>query len=335
MPKLGYGYSLYPGSPSSQPSDISGLSLWLKADAGVSTIQENFVSKIVISGSTLPESNGTFIRTSPGGYLYNTLNQDGFIFFSNGNWYLQDYNLSTSTYVNYGTSLNENGWVPDQENYGQVIAKNTITKEALFRVNSWADQSGNKNDVAVPIGGTSPVFESSQINGKPAIYSDGNGKIGLGTDKINLNEFTLFVIQKPFANTARRAFSNIGYDGGNILIGTWENSGNVYTRTCYGGYGWVYQDLSTQQLTWHLDIMTNSTITNLSSYWQDGVNYATDIADVANILDGVSIGADEYYYDNIGSGKIQYAEFVLYNRVLTTTERKQVEGYLNAKYAIY
>ena len=81
--------------------------------------------------------------------------------------------------------------------------------------------------------------------------------------------------------------------------------------------------------------MTNSTITNLSSYWQDGVNYATNTANVANILDGVSIGADEYHYGQIGSGKIQYAEFVLYNRILSGSERQQVEGYLNAKYAIY
>jgi len=29
------------------------------------------------------------------------------------------------------------------------------------------------------------------------------------------------------------------------------------------------------------------------------------------------------------------AEVIIYNRVLTTTERQQVEGYLNAKYAIY
>jgi hypothetical protein len=201
-------------------------------------------------------------------------------------------------------------------------------------VTAWADQSGNGNNVTVPDGGTPPVFESSQINGKPAIYSDGSGTIGLGTNQINLNEFTVFVVQKPFVNTARRAFSNIGYDGGNILIGAWESSGDVYTRTCYGGLDWVYQDLVTQQFVWHLDIMTNSTITNLSSYWQDGVNYATT-ADVANILDGVSIGADEYHYGQIGNGKIQYAEFVLYNRILSEPERQQVEGYLNTKYAIY
>jgi hypothetical protein len=209
-----------------------------------------------------------------------------------------------------------------------------VTTSGIF-VTAWADQSGNGNNVTVPDGGTPPVFQSSQINGKPAIYSEGDGTIGLGTDQINLNQFTVFVVQKPFGNTARRAFSNIGYDGGNVLIGPWENYGDVYTRTCYGGYGWVYQDLSTQQLTWHLDIMTNSTITNLSSYWQDGINYATDIPDVANILDGVSIGADEYYYGQIGAGKIQYAEFILYNRILSGSERLQVQAYLNTKYAIY
>jgi len=32
---------------------------------------------------------------------------------------------------------------------------------------------------------------------------------------------------------------------------------------------------------------------------------------------------------------MKMAEIVVYNRVLTNTERQQVEAYLNAKYAIY
>jgi hypothetical protein len=48
MPKLGYGYALYPGSASSLPSNISGLNLWLKADAGVNTIQKStFENKLL------------------------------------------------------------------------------------------------------------------------------------------------------------------------------------------------------------------------------------------------------------------------------------------------
>jgi hypothetical protein len=64
MSKLGYGYALYPGSPSSLPSDISGLGLWLKADAGVDTTTQNFISQIVISGAGTETSNGTYIRNN-------------------------------------------------------------------------------------------------------------------------------------------------------------------------------------------------------------------------------------------------------------------------------
>jgi hypothetical protein len=431
MPKLGLGLSL----PQTRvaggftPKKLSGLSLWLKADAGVSTSQSQYVSKVVLSGAgesvfnatynaiSTPDNDGTYYFTGTNGktmifigpmgggpeyqvyddgYVYpyvsydgvnwgltgtyrpvtitisesssvadGTYTYDGFIDNSYYSWSKGTYHihctpgdqfiLRENSYGDLARSSQYFGGLPTGqwdsiEWPGEVYCVSTvgsyfptgavptgvttISGYGPVNVNSWADQSGNGNNVTVPDGGTPPVFESSQINGKPAIYSEGEGTIGLGTDQINLNQFTVFVVQKPFGNTARRGFSNIGYNGGNVLIGAWENSGDVYTRTCYGGYGWVYQDLYTQQFVWHLDIMTSSTITNLSSYWQDGVNYATT-ADVANILDGVSIGADEYHYGQIGSGKIQYAEFVLYNRILSEPERQQVEAYLNSKYAIY
>ena len=54
------------GSVSSIPT--TGLSLWLKADAGVSKFSFNYVSQIIISGTSTPNLNGTYTATSVPSY---------------------------------------------------------------------------------------------------------------------------------------------------------------------------------------------------------------------------------------------------------------------------
>jgi hypothetical protein len=334
MPKLGYGYALYPGSPSSLPSDISGLSLWLKADAGVSTIQENFVSQIVISGSTLPESNGTFIRTSPGGYLYNTLNQDGFIFFNSGNWYINDYNTQNVTYVNYGSSLNENGWVPDQEYYGPVIAKNTITKDPLFRVNSWADQSGNGNNATSVV---NPVYTASAKNGKPAITFSGTELMTTENIFNGSNPRTMFAVyyidNNITSNTICGQTNDDGLASGSFfLLQARHDFTNPYLATSNDDLSGI--DFTNQ--VWKISMADyDGTTGNLYS---NGTNVGTNTFSWDTYNGTFCIGA---YFTNESIESLQellvgkVAEMIVYNRVLTTPERQQVEGYLNAKYAIY
>jgi len=63
MPKLGYGYAHYSGFGSTLPNSISGLSLWLKADAGVvnDKFTYDYASRIVLSGG---DGAGTYNITS-------------------------------------------------------------------------------------------------------------------------------------------------------------------------------------------------------------------------------------------------------------------------------
>ena len=61
--KLGLGLSLANRGGAggiSSPIPSSGLSLWLKADAGVSRASYNYVSQIIISGTSTPNLNGTY-----------------------------------------------------------------------------------------------------------------------------------------------------------------------------------------------------------------------------------------------------------------------------------
>jgi len=69
--KLGLGLSLANRGGAggiSSPIPLSGLSLWLKADAGVSKLSYNYASQIVISGTSTPNVNGTYTATTVPGY---------------------------------------------------------------------------------------------------------------------------------------------------------------------------------------------------------------------------------------------------------------------------
>ena len=79
----------------------------------------------------------------------------------------------------------------------------------------------------------------------------------------------------------------------------------------------------------------NGTTANL---YDNGINVGTNTFSLNTYNGTFCIGA-YFSFDDIGSlqeslvGKV--AEIVIYNRILTTIERQQVEAYLNAKYAIY
>lgn len=61
---IALGLSLSSNNSSSKPRNAiipsAGLSLWLKADAGVSRASYNYVSQIIISGTSTPNLNGTY-----------------------------------------------------------------------------------------------------------------------------------------------------------------------------------------------------------------------------------------------------------------------------------
>jgi hypothetical protein len=252
MPKLGYGYSLYPGSPASQPSDISGLSLWLKADAGV----------------TLSGSN----------------------------------------------------------------------------VTAWADQSGNGRSVAVV---NSPSLTANSINGKPTIDFNGSTQYvdALTPAFVGNNNFSVIWVFKYVGDSATEdgnssnvAFlSDTGIDQG---LFHYVKNGSKFPASypLYQIQEWVPYDYDsgftyTDGSNYILEFVSNqssgfySVLRNTELEGSEAIGATAD-SDVIGIRIAGQQVPERY-------GNIKMAEIFVYNRVLTTPERQQVEGYLNAKYAIY
>jgi len=130
MPRLSLGLGISssskPFSTLFSPTNIAGLSLWLKADAGVSNIQApayNYVSQIIISGtSTL---SGTYTATSVPSYE-GYVNSYSFSGPSNGfdmYWNVNAFVLESDTGAGYAYVESSDGqtWAISSQYFTQVV----------------------------------------------------------------------------------------------------------------------------------------------------------------------------------------------------------------------
>jgi hypothetical protein len=212
-------------------------------------------------------------------------------------------------------------------------------------VTAWADQSGNGRN-ATPYNPTDkPLFNASDKNGNPTI------SLTSMSDEL---ERVFTISSNPLGASGSTAFSvqyvedvcGAGDDNGPIF----GNFGGSETQTHYP-YGpdcLVYDAFATTSRKVELTPPTAITATwsiysvhSTNGEWKDYVNGQLMHSDSSNIYNN-SVGGDDttlYIGKQTANGtfslKGKVAEVIVYNRVLTTEERQQVEAYLNSKYAIY
>jgi hypothetical protein len=330
--------------------------LWLKADAGVSTAPETFISQIVVSGAGTADSNGTYTRTSGG---TSTFYKDGTpggnnIYFEDGyessglNFYLYDYQNDAITYI---ITIKKSEIIDSSIAGGDAplpTFTTTLTATGNYEVNTWADQSGNGNNATARTGNATLV--SSVINGKPVLRFGGNAN--LITNNFFVNNYntpiTIIAVSKASASTVRGEQPTARY-----IVGV-TNSGGYEFGLSYGEYATENPNFSNSYGISYIsgaDIESSpmgenekriaSTINSGSqiSFFLDGTLIGT--ADPANKSGGsnstgaFSIGSD-VVLDEIDNFfcVCDIAEIIIYNRAITTPERQQVEAYLGNKYAI-
>jgi hypothetical protein len=335
------------------PSSLGGLSLWLKADAGVSTTPEQFISQIVLSGAGTTTSNGTYTRASGGETTFNGPNGNQLIFVYyegvNLKFSLFDASYDATTYqflINYVT-INAID-IQDGESPAPT-ATTSLSNTGNFIVTAWADQSGNGNNATARTGNATLV--SSVINGKPVLRFDGTAN--LITNNFFVNNYntpiTIIAVSKASASTVRGEQPTARYIAGVTYIGGYEFG------LSYGGYGTEFPNFSNSYGISYVggaDIESSpmgenekriaSTINNGTeiSFFLDGnlVGTANPASQSAgnNSTGAFAIGSDATLNaaDNFFC-VCDIAEIIIYNRAITTQERQQVEAYLNTKYAIY
>jgi hypothetical protein len=344
MPRLSLGLGVQNsrriksgGTAPFSPSSVSGLYLWLKGDAGLSTTPQQFISQIVLSNSGTPEVDGTYTRASGGQTNFTGSNGlsieysetvDGnlrfFVLFEGDTMYSIDILYDTIIQINIS-----NGASP------APTYSTTLSQTGNTLVTAWQDQSGNGNNtsnIIDVITGTKNSKTTVIFNGSASeltlgnLFSEftamsffatwkitnvANGGI-LGTD--NYSNFEIASINDVTQYTLTR-INSAPQTAGFITNGWWDNATWVTSsfRIDDSVFGEARKNGSTTGIT------TNNNLITLP-FTTDTVNYR---------LGRYAADAGSYY------GNYELAELVIYNRLVTPTERQQVETYLNTKYAIY
>jgi hypothetical protein len=417
----GYGYGIsvsgsrtpvVAGGGSISPIPFSGLALWLKADTGVTKLSYNYISQIIISGTSNPNVNGTYTATTVPTFNYNSnivnnynltstngytitwdFNEEKFIiemaygaqFNSNDgiNWSITNSFLNqvvisgfTGDYVgangDYNYSPDFNALIKGSEEYiiegvelkslttFEVLATNTnpnysgawtlvngtgspttssvtiipsgsisgnITTSTANSdyVTEWADQSGNGRNA---VQGDQNLPSTDTISGKLFLSFDGGATMeNSGTYIWNDVPFigTIICVSRFPYSASYDAGSNIFFTAPSLRLGRGENN---QTNTI---------SLTTDDISY---INSSTDIDNNTNYIIGATFNESSVAIYSN---GNLVGSGATAPEETGYGTYRIgtydpqkiAEMIVYDRVLTTQERQQVDQYLNSKYQIY
>lgn len=192
-------------------------------------------------------------------------------------------------------------------------------------VANWADQSGNGKDVSQSNATKQPLYTSSSsvFNNKPCIRGDGiNDVLESSVNVWPGASFSLFAVLATVSGGTGEFFSNpsVGGDSACHFYGA--------TETTFQRFNGVSKTLTSQTKT----IVTYTVATANETLSLNGGTEATGSSAptaVASKLDLFGVGATPLLprsYD--------LAEFILYDRVLSSSEKRYVQLGLATRYAI-
>ena len=227
------------------------------------------------------------------------------------------------------------------------------------QVTTWQDQSGNGNDfIGTADAGTRPTVISSStfLNGEPSINFAGNGDHFVDSDGESYingsTEFTIFMVYKSDLTGTDRGLFNAQVPNNEDALLTFRydasgaNNGGSFTNVVKTG---ILANDPDNQLESFTDIQsTNGQI--FAFQWQSGNTYDIFIDGILNnpssagpppagTLSGattaiVGKGGKDDPNTNNQSWDGEIAEFIYYGRLLSQSERENVENYLSEKYTL-
>lgn len=309
------------------PIDIAGISLWLKADAGVTLSGANVTAWADQSG------NGNNF-TGTAGFLANTLNGKPVINFNGTDTVLTSpagllsgfSNISFIAVWNVGSDQSNAG-IFGSSNYSNL----EVIADAYVNVRI---RNNNYSATFINVAGLTNLDEFALS------YFDASNLTGSVFK--NAIEATVAYISEIILTDAGTSSSNGTYTRGSG--GTASFSGQDGNEIYWDGTWYLY-DASLEDVSYYNEEL------NFSSGWQvnSGVEdaptaaYTTTAGSIGNqsavqmpLATNITYELGRYAYPDYDLYAVfQLAELIIYNSRLTTPQRQQVETYLNDKYGIY
>jgi hypothetical protein len=198
----------------------------------------------------------------------------------------------------------------------------TFSYSSGTTVSQWRDKSGfNYHMVPKSSGPTRNAF----LNSRKVLAFTASQTIGNDTINLASSANTVFVVTRLTGTTNGRVLTcNLDSGGNNWLLGHHGGTSNAYYAE-----GWVYDSsgASTSFQIYMGDWSGSST--DLANFYINGTAYATN--NTAASAGPNKLGIN--YYSNETS-TCEVAEIVVFNRVLSTAERRLVDTYLGQKWGI-
>ncbi len=199
-------------------------------------------------------------------------------------------------------------------------------------VSAWADSSTNGNNASQGTAGRQPVYNTRQINGQPTLFFDATLQkyMPLANSLASLSASHAFVVHRRLTNTestlANTGFWTLGTSG--LITHMPYTDGNIYDDgggTTRYACGAPQVGLATAQV-YEAQNQAGSWKNLLNGLAQSSSGTNTVGLSTTPVLGGNVASAIFYYGD--------WAETILYNRILNATERALVINYLNGRYAL-
>ena len=200
-------------------------------------------------------------------------------------------------------------------------------------IGTWADQSGTGSDFTQATGGNKPKYVASGINGLPSVAFDGSSTFFAGpasSSVMGATVQTTFIVFKANAGGGSVNSSN-AYSAPALIFTpsfasyaiTLGNDPKIWTTGYDGAHSGIGQPISygtPYRLTFYHDG------TNINSNLNGGSFTSIPMGSISN-ASNLQMGLGQAGYFN---GQI--AEYIVFNRQLTTNEINAVDAYLATKY---
>lgn len=185
---------------------------------------------------------------------------------------------------------------------------------------SWADQSGNGNDVIQTNEACQPQFVENVLNGKPVLRFTGSSDFMRRIFSETINQpISIYVIFRIVGGGLLYII-----DGINSFHSIRNDNGYIQMRTSGGTFGFY-------EMTTDIFYLSEGIFNGYSSkLFKNGILKASGITN--GNMDGITVGS--YYGVDTAFFVGDIAEILLYNSELSDTKRIQVEQYLLSKYRL-
>jgi hypothetical protein len=202
-----------------------------------------------------------------------------------------------------------------------------VVKDINNRVNTWGDGSGYTNTAIQTIPAYQPLYVTNAINGKPTLRFDGvDDRMDIAGLTGNMNQYTFIMVIRPKGLADyNQSIGALGGWGQFLFHGS--ANGSVYCGTGVPG-----------RLTGPAGTLTDS-VTQLFTFTYPGTGtaatlYKNGTAVTSGVLAQAPAACTGFVIGSVNSSTLKgdVPEIIIYDRVLTATERGNVESYLETKY---